>query len=62
MAGQEDCGIAAAENLSPLWGFLFFVAYSLGLTPQAMYLSRLWRSVQSSAPHLRYLGKQRGRL
>ena len=43
----------------PSGAFGLFVVLTLGLTPQAKYLSRLRRSVQSSAPLLRFLGRQR---
>ena len=59
--GRRAAAYAAAENLPPLRGFLFFVVLTLGLTPQAKYLSRLRRFVQPSAPFPRSLGRQRGK-
>jgi hypothetical protein len=44
--GRKTAAYAAAENLPPLRGFFLFVVPTLGLTPQAKYLSRLQRSVQ----------------
>jgi len=44
--GKGTAAYAAAENLSPLWGFFLFFVLTLGLTPQAKYLSRLRRSVR----------------
>ena len=45
----------------PSGAFCIFVVLNLGLTPQAKYLSRLRRSVPSSAPHPRFLGRHRGK-
>ena len=45
----------------PSGAFCLFFVLTLGLTPQAEYLPRLRRSVQSFVPHPRFFGRHRGK-